>query len=74
MTGDRTDAQTARLTPLGIAVAMEALTGRKFAVVCVWCLHAIDPHEERPARAAGHGDCLRCPYSGPEIFVALEAG
>lgn len=57
-----------------LAAALEwihPVPGHTWSAVCVWCLHRLDPHEERPARrAAGGGDCHRCPYTGADVFVA----
>lgn len=59
-----------------LAAALEWLApGHGWTAVCVWCLHAADPHEERPARRAhGGGDCSRCPYTGPDMFVFAASG
>jgi hypothetical protein len=54
-----------------LAAATEIVSGKPCTVLCVWCLHAVDPHEERVAkRVGGTGFCVRCPYTdGPELFV-----
>jgi hypothetical protein len=60
-------------TALTYAAAMEILApraGKRWCSVCVWYLHRLDPTESAPARRAG-GDCLSCPYTGRDVFVAL---
>ncbi len=54
-----------------LAAATEILSGKPCTVLCVYCLHKVDPHEERVAkRVGGVGFCVRCPYTdGPELFV-----
>lgn len=52
-----------------LAVALETLTGRPLTVLCVHCLHDVDPHEERYAKRVGNvGYCYRCP-AVKELFV-----
>lgn len=57
-----------------VAAALEILSpGKGWTAICVWCLNAADPYEKHPARRAHHGDCNRCAYTGPDMFVvALE--
>lgn len=60
------------MNALTLAAALEWLVpGHGWTAVCVWCLHRVDPHEECHARRApAGGDCMRCPYTGPDVFVA----
>lgn len=59
---------------LHLAAALEidgpATPGKAWTSVCVWCLADADPTETAIARRVG-GDCLRCPTSGRDVFVAL---
>lgn len=63
------------LPAITLAAALEVLSpapaGKTWTAVCVWCLEKIDPQHVHPARrAAAGGDCLSCPYTGRDVFVA----
>lgn len=58
---------------LELAVAFEILTGRESTSLCAWCLEKADPTESTHVarRAPDGGDCMRCPYSGRDVFVVV---
>jgi hypothetical protein len=59
----------------GYAAALAILTGKPARAICVWCLHAHDPHEQHPARRIPAGGvCSLCPYDGPDMLVATIPG
>lgn len=68
------DGGVAVTAALHLAAALEidgpATLGKSWTSVCIRCLHAADPTETAIARRVG-GDCLRCPTSGRDVFVAL---
>jgi hypothetical protein len=70
------------LTANVAAAALRLVAGKPAHAICVHCLHATDPHEERYARMipAG-GDCELCPFSdagfrgpslGSDMFVVIN--
>ncbi len=62
---------TRQMSANALAAATEILSGKPCTVLCVYCLHDVDPHETHVAkRVGGTGYCVRCPYTdGPELFV-----
>lgn len=57
-----------------LAAALEIMApvklGHVWTAVCVHCLIAIDPYDRYPARrAVAGGDCMRCSYTGYDVFV-----
>lgn len=54
-----------------VAVAMELLTGTPCTVLCVRCLHHVDPTENTVAkRLRTRGMCARCRHAdAPELYM-----
>lgn len=57
------------MSALATALAAELLSGRMVRVVCVWCLHRLDPHETMTSRRCGPAECDECPYVGRDCHL-----
>lgn len=49
-----------------------AVVLERLSPLCVWCLNALDPHENIAWHRTG-GDCWSCPYTGRDAGLAVTA-
>jgi hypothetical protein len=61
---------------LSYALAINIMTPnapREVVVRCPWCLDKEDPtHSWSLHRWNGYAECMSCPYSGPDVLLAVR--
>jgi hypothetical protein len=64
------------VSALSVALAVNIMTPnapREVVVRCPWCLDREDPtHSWSLHRWNGYAECMGCPYSGPDVVLAVR--